>query len=161
MLKEIVTKTVISKGKIVDNKEYSFAINEDVSKAIGCWIINHNFVSLVENNKTYVNGRYDVHIWYAINGSSDTRLYKQTVEYKEEIILENNNFDKDASEYKIYCIEYPTCTNLKYVDNVFVINVKKGLALDVVGESKLLINVSDSWGQEDNNLGINPNYLNK
>lgn len=161
MLKEIVTKAVISKGKILDSKEMSFEVVENVNKAIGCWIINHNYLSVVENNRIYASGYYDVHIWYAINDSSDTLLYKRTVEYKDELIMENSNFNRENSEYKIYCIEYPTCTNLQLVDNRFVVNIKKGLALDVIGESKLLVQVSDSWGQEDNSLGINTNYLNK
>ena len=161
MLKEIVTKAVVSKGKIIDNKEISFQIVENVNKAIGCWIINHNYLSVVENNKVYCCGRYDVHIWYAINNSADTLLYKKTIDYKEEFNMENSNFDLENSEYKVYCIEYPTCTNLQLFDNVVSINIKKGLALDVIGESKLLVQVSDSWGQEEASLGINTNYLNK
>ena len=78
-LKEIVTKAVVSKGKIVDSKEINFQMVENINKAIGCWVINHNYLSVVENNKVYASGRYDVHVWYATNNSTDTLLYKKTI----------------------------------------------------------------------------------
>lgn len=160
MLKEIVTKAVVSKGKIVDSNEIELEIGENANKAIGCWIINHNFLSLMENNKVYASGYYDIHIWYALNDSSDTTILKKTIEYKQEFAMDNINFDRENSEYKMYCIEYPNCTNLQLVDNKFIVTIKKGLAVDVVGESKLLVQVSDNVVKEED-LGINPNYMNR
>ena len=157
MLKEIVTKAVVSKGKIVDSNEIELEIGENANKAIGWWIINHNFLSLMENNKVYASGYYDIHIWYALNDSSDTTILKKTIEYKQEFAMDNINFDRENSEYKMYCIEYPNCTNLQLVDNKFIVTIKKGLAVDVVGESKLLVQVSDNVVKEED-LGINPNY---
>lgn len=161
MLKEIVTKAVVSKGKISNSKDMSFEIVENVNKAIGCWIINHSYLSKIENNRVYINGCYDVHIWYAVNDSTDTFLCKNTVDYREEVMMENLNFDRENSEYKVYCVEYPTCTNLQFLDNKFIVNIKKGLAVDVIGESRLLVQVSEAWNQDDNSMGINTNYLNK
>lgn len=160
MLREIVTKAVVSKGKIVDSNEIELEVEDNANKAIGCWIINHNYLSVVENNKVYANGCYDIHIWYAIDESKDTKVFKKTIEYKQEFSLDNNVFDRENSEYKIYCIEYPNCNNLQLVDNKFIINIKKGLAIDVIGESKLLVQVSDGVHKEDD-LGINPNYINR
>lgn len=160
MLKEIVTKAVVSKGKIVDSNEIELEVGENANKAIGCWVINHNYLSLVENNKVYASGYYDIHIWYALNDSNDTTILKKTIEYKQEFSMDNNSFDRENSEYKMYCIEYPNCTNLQLVDNKFVVTIKKGLAVDVVGESKLLVQVSDNAIKEED-LGINPNYMNR
>ena len=103
---------------------------------------------------------YDIHVWYATNHESDTNIFKKTIEYRQEFIMDNNNFDKNDSEYKMYCIEYPNCTNLALVDNNFIITVKKGLAIDVIGESKLLVQVSEVNNREDE-LGINTNYMNR
>ena len=162
MLREIVTKAVVSKGKIVDSSEMEFEVDDRANKVIGCWIINHNYLSVLENNKVYASGCYDVHIWYALNDSGDTNVFKKTVEYRDEFSLDNNNFDKDNCEYKIYCLEYPNCTNLELVNNQFVVTVKKSLAIDVVGESKLLVQVSDNFSnREDEAMGINPNYINR
>lgn len=161
MLKEIVTKAVVSKGKTIDTNEIQLEVNDSVNKAIGCWIINHNYLNVIENNKVYANGYYDVHVWYAINDSSDTLLLKKTIEYRNEFVMENYNFDRDNSEYKIYCIEYPNCTNLQLVGNKIFVNVKKGLAIDVIGESKLLVQVSENYNSSDDSMGINTNYMNK
>jgi spore coat protein E len=160
MLKEIVTKAVISKGKIVESKEIELDVNEQVNKTIGCWIINHNYLSVVEGNKVYAKGYYDVHVWCAINDSTDTILLKKTIEYKEEIIMDNINFDKENADFRIYCIDYPTCNGLQLVENKVLINVKKGLAVDAIGESKLVVQVSDNYNN-DENLGINVNYINR
>jgi spore coat protein E len=161
MLKEIVTKAVVSKGKIVDNKEITFDVVDNINKVIGCWIINHNYLSVVDGQKVFASGCYDVHIWYAINNSGDTKILKNTVEYRDEFIMENNKFDYENSDYKIYCIDYPTCTNLTLTDNKITASVKKSLAVDVIGESKLLVQVSDSYYKEDENMGINTNYMGK
>ena len=82
MLKEILTKAVVSKGKIIDTKDISLNVSDNVNKAIGCWVINHNYLSVIENNVLYASGFYDVHIWYSINDSTDTLIYKTTIEYK-------------------------------------------------------------------------------
>lgn len=160
MLKEIVTKAVISKGKIVDSNEIILPITGNVSKVIGCWIINHHYLSLVENDKVYANGTYDIHVWYALNDNSDTNVFKQSIEYRQEFNMENNTFNKDNSEYKMYCIEYPSCNNIVISDNNFVITVKKALAIDVIGESKLLVQVSEANVREED-ITINTNYINK
>lgn len=160
MLKEIVTKAVVSKGKIVDTNEIQLSVDTSVNKAIGCWIINHNYLSVVEGDKVYASGYYDVHVWCAINNSSDTILVKETIEYRDEFVLDNNNFDKENSDYRMYCIEYPSCTNLQLLNNKVLISIKKGLAIDIIGESKLLVQVSDNYNNEDN-MGINTNYINR
>lgn len=161
MLKEIVTKAVISKGKIVDSSSIELEVADSVSRPIGCWVINHNYLCVEENNKLYASGYYDVHIWYAVDNNADTRIYKKTIEYKKEFNMENYNFEFNNNEYKTYCVEYPSCTALEYRDNKFIINIKLGLAIDVIGESKLLIQVSDNWNKEEENMGINVNYINK
>lgn len=160
MLREIVTKAVVSKGKIVDDNEIILPVEVNVNKVIGCWVINHNYLSVVENNKVYARGAYDIHIWYAFDDSSDTGVFKKTMEYKQEFILDNNNFDRETSDYKVYCLEYPSCTNLSLKDNRFIVSIKKSLAIDIIGESKLLVQVSEVSNREDE-LNINTNYINR
>ena len=161
MLKEILTKAVVSKGKILDTQDIYLDVKDNANKAIGCWVINHNYLSVVENNVLYASGFYDIHIWYAINDSTDTQIYKTTIDYKHEFEMDNKVNDLEKSEFKLYCIEYPTCSNLKLVNNQFVVTIKKGLAVDVIGESKLLVQVSDTFANKEDNMGINTNYLNK
>ena len=161
MLKEIVTKAVVNKGKIINNNEIYFDVKDNINKVIGCWIINHNYLSVVEKEKVYASGYYDVHIWYAIDNSSDTKILKNTIEYRDEFAMENSRIDQENSEYKIYCLEYPSCVKLQLLDNKILVNVKKSLAVDVIGESKLLVQVSDGYVKEEDSMNINPNFMNK
>lgn len=161
MLREIVTKAVVNKGKVVNNNEIEFEVKDNINKVIGCWIINHNYLSVVEKDKVYASGYYDVHVWYAIDDSADTKILKNTIEYRDEFIMENTRNDQENNEYKMYCIEYPTCVKLQLIDNKIVVNVKKTLAVDVIGESKLLVQVSDSCLKEDDSLNINTNFIKK
>ena len=48
--KEIVTKTVIGKGKKTFNNRYSIDVNDNISTILGCWVINHKFNGNMENN---------------------------------------------------------------------------------------------------------------
>lgn len=160
MLKEIVTKAVVSKGKIIDVSEMEFNVDKNINRVIGCWIINHNYLSVLDSGKVYANGYYDIHVWYAFNNSEDTSVFKTTINYKDEIVLDNDKFNKEECEYKLYCLEYPSCSSLELRDNKIFVKVKKTLALDVIGESKLLVQVSDGGNrEEDTTLGINPNFI--
>ena len=163
MLKEILTKAVVSKGKINDiNNEIIELDNKNISKVIGCWVINHNYLSLVENNKIYASGCYDIHIWYGVENNSDTFLYKKTIEYKQEFNMDNDDFDRESCEYKIYCLDYPNCSNMKLVDsNKIEVTINKRLSIDVIGESKLLVQVGDNNNNDiKDNININTNFIN-
>ena len=41
--KEIVTKTIIGKGKKTFKNEYELSTDKDIDTVLGCWVINHNY----------------------------------------------------------------------------------------------------------------------
>lgn len=142
MLKEILTRAVLYKGKIEGVKEEIIELKNNPSKLVGCWIINNNCLTIVENNKLYLEGSYDVHVWYAINDDTDSVLEKKTIKYKEEFIIEEK-FDMSECEYKLYCNEYPRCIELKLDDGKAIVNVSKNFSVDIIGESKFMVEVND------------------
>lgn len=165
MYREIVTKAVIAKGKIADSGDIVVSINNDVSKVLGCWVVNHYYVSSFENNKIYAKGKYDLHIWYGYNNDSDTGVYKQTIDYIQEFDLTVKNGESISSnnEFNIACVKYPTCSGLSINDDgKIVVKVDKELSLDVIGETKLKVqvdNINDGW---DSGIdSINTDYLNR
>ena len=169
MYREIVTKAVVGKGKISNNSEIVINTSNVASKVLGCWIINHYFVSSYEDNKVLVRGKYDLHIWYGYNKDSDTFIHKQTVEYVEEFPLKMKNGETLNADNELVtkCNKYPTCNSL-VLNSAGTINVKveKELVLDVIGEAKLKVQIDNSSCDEwiDNNEEINKidtNYLNK
>ena len=75
----------------------------------------------------------------------------------------NNNDDTIIflDEIQVYPHLLSMLKSLKLDNNRFVVNVKKGLAIDVIGESKLLVQVSEGYQNKDEeNYGINTNYIN-
>lgn len=165
MYREIVTKAVIAKGKISDSGDIIVSINNDISKVLGCWIINHYYVSCFDNNKIYAKGKYDLHIWYGYNNDSDTGIHKQTIDYIQEfdLTIKSGESISSSNEFNASCVKYPTCSGLSINDEgKVVVKVDKELSLDVVGETKLKVqvdNANDGW---DSGLdSINTDYLNR
>lgn len=167
MYREIVTKAVVGKGKISNNNEAVVTAANSPSKVLGCWIINHYFVSSFEDGKVFAKGRYDLHIWYGYENDTDTLVHKQTIDYIEEFSLKmksGENVD-ETKEFAVRCLKYPTCNSLNLNDNGTIsVKIEKELALDVIGETKLKVQLSstgeDEWLSDDLD-SINVNYLNK
>ena len=166
MYREIVTKAVIGKGKIANNSEVILNVSNSISKVLGCWVINHYYVSDFQNGMIFAKGKYDVHVWYGYDNDSDTIIHKQTVDYIEEFSLKvkENEVVDENNECIIKCIKYPTCTGLVLNENGTVsVKIDKELALDVIGETVLKVQTSssDDWAENDEINNINVNYFNK
>jgi len=154
MLKEILTRAVLAKGKIEGVKEEVIELKDNPSKLVGCWVINNNCLTVLENNKVYLEGSYDVHVWYAINDDTDSVLEKKTINYKEEFIIEEKTDISDC-EYKLYCNEYPRCVELKLEEGKAKVNISKNFSIDIVGESKFMVEVNENF----NGVKIDTDYL--
>ena len=107
MYREIVTKAVVAKGKIVGEGEVLIEPSNSVSKVLGCWIINHYYVSSFDNGKIFAKGKYDIHVWYGYNKDSETEIHKQTVDYNEEFVINSKQVDEFDSnnEFIIKCVK--------------------------------------------------------
>ena len=169
LYREIVTKAVVGKGRLKDNVTLTLPCEHKVSKTLGCWVINNEFSPVYEKGKTYIKGKCELHIWYAYSKDSKTALLQTIHEYQDEVELhmkEDENVS-ETSELKAFCIKYPTCTKLNVVDHGKIeVEIEKEYSLDVIGETKLKVQVSklaeDEWlldEEIDNN--VNVEYLAK
>lgn len=154
MLKEILTRAVLAKGKVETSNVEKLELKNNPSKLVGCWIINNNFLSIVENSKVYIVGSYDIHIWYAINNDKDTAIEKITMEYKD-LVEFDEKFNTDEGEFKLYCNEYPHCIGMELVDNNALVTVNKKVLVDVIGETKLMVDVNETF----NEIKIDTDYM--
>ena len=167
MFREIVTKAVVGKGKISNNNEAIVQVNKVPSKVLGCWIINHFFVSCLQENKIVAKGKYDLHIWYGVENDTDTVVHKQTVDYEEEFSLNMKKGESINIENELItkCVKYPACNNLILNDDgTIAVRIEKELLLDVIGETKLKVQISssdDEWVNNDDIDNIDVDYLNK
>ena len=167
MYREIVTKAVVGKGRLFNNNEVVIKTNNVPSKVLGCWIINHYYVSSFENEKAIAKGKYDLHIWYGFNDDTDTIVHKQTIDYIEEFSLKMKNREtlKEDNDLVARCVKYPSCSSLNLnEDGTISVKVEKELNLDVIGEAKLRVQVTgneEEWVNNDDLDDIDVNYLNK
>ena len=85
MYREILTKAIIAKGdNQIFNKE-TIKTNKEVSKVLGCWIINHKYEINSLNNIVKIKGQFDAFLWYGVNNNTDSDLLKQTFNYQSDI----------------------------------------------------------------------------
>ena len=72
--KEIVTKTIVGKGKKTSKDKYILQTEEIPDTVLGCWIINHRFQGTNKQNEVDINGSFDINVWYSYDNNSKTRL---------------------------------------------------------------------------------------
>ena len=160
--REIVTKTVLGKGKRLFTNHYSLTPEEKPSTILGCWVINHRFEGNKEQNKIRVKGTSDVNIWYSYDNNTKTIVSKQTITYDE---LLNVNKKRESNignnvEVIVESLKDPTCTKVEIKDGKIEYDIEKELGIEIVGDAKVRIAVDESeekWDeilddQEENDI---------
>ena len=142
--KEIVTKTVIGKGKKYFNNKYSLETNEKPTTILGCWVINHKFNGNMQNNDVMVNGSFDVNIWYSYDNNTKTNVINDTIKYNDLINIKSRlNTNKD-SEIIVKALKQPECINATINGNKIDFDIEKELGIEVVGDDKIKILTEDN-----------------
>lgn len=144
--REIVTKTVLGKGKKLFTNHYSLTPEEKPSTILGCWVINHKFEGQKEQNKIRVKGTSDVNIWYSYDNNTKTIVSKQTITYDE---LLNVNKKRESNignnvEVIVESLKDPTCTKVEIKDGKIEYDIEKELGIEIVGDAKVRIAVDES-----------------
>ena len=142
--KEIVTKTVIGKGKKSFSNKYSISINDNISNILGCWVINHKFNGNKENNDVLVNGSFDVNIWYSYDNDTKTNVINDTISYNDLININSKIKTNKDSEIIVKVLKQPECKDVKINNNVIDFNIEKELGIEVVGDEKIKILTEDN-----------------
>ena len=149
--KEIVTKTVIGKGKKTFENEYELTTNNNVDTVLGCWVINHLIVGKKEGDHIKINGSYDVNIWYSYDNNTKTDVVSDKVNYDEKVrvkVRENSDVD-DSSEVIVRSLKNPTCIDVSNKDNTIKYTISKELGIEIVGDAKIRIPVSNNEDDYD------------
>lgn len=144
--REIVTKTVLGKGKKLFTNHYSLTPEEVPSTILGCWVINHKFEGLKEQNKIRVRGTSDVNIWYSYDNNTKTLVSKQTITYDELLNVNKRRESNinDNSEVIVESLKDPTCTKVEIKDGKIEYDIEKELGIEIVGDAKVRIAIDDS-----------------
>lgn len=167
--KEILARSIISKGKKLFTKSYTVKPNNKPNNILGCWVINHKFSGIKQNDKILITGSYDINIWYSYENDTLTDVFKQTINYDETIKMRENG-EYENAQITIRCLNDPKCVNAKIKDDEINYQIDLELAIELTGDVKVKILVDDNLDeynliQEEENIetldDINTNYLEK
>ncbi len=143
--REIISKAVISKGKKTFIQKDNLEVGNYPTTVLGCWVINHQFNGVKQNNKILINGSYDINIWYSYDNDTKTDVIKSTHSYSEVVKMHEVNVDYDNSSIIVRSLSDPKCVKVDINDNIINYQVDLELGIELVGDVKIKVEV-------DNNL---------
>ena len=158
--KEIVTKTVIGKGKKTFKNDYELTTDTDVDTVLGCWVINHKIHGKKDDDYIKINGSYDINIWYSYDNNTKTNVVSKKMFYEEKVrvkVRENGDLN-DNSEIIIRSLKNPTCIDVSNEDKTIKYTISKELGIEIVGDAKIRIPVSNT--EDDYDLIIDEDAVN-
>lgn len=166
-IREIVTKAVIGKGKKLIRINSDIETSCNINSILGCWIINHNFNAILDEDKVNIQGKYEINVWYSENNNTETNILKEVIEYNEIIKTRQivDDIDKDSRDVIVKTIQKPTCVNAEITDNGVCVHVIVEMIAEIIGETKMIVTVfsKDEIKEdftEDFENEINEDFLN-
>lgn len=165
--KEIVTKTIVGKGRKIFQTEYNLTPENTPNTVLGCWVINHNFSGTNKKNEVIVNGSFDVNVWYSYDNDSKTAVTTRNFTYQELLRLRVKNQESLSNDNEIIVrsLKQPTVQDVKINGNDVKLTIEKELGVEIVGESKVKIATLEEelpWDDlydEENIQDIEENYI--
>ena len=170
--REIISKAVISKGKKVFSQEDKITVNNNPSTVLGCWVINHKYNGVKQNDKVIIDGSYDVNIWYSYDNDTKTDVVKESHSYTETVKMHDIETNYDNVSIIIRSLNDPKCVKVNINDGVINYQVDLELGIELVGDVKVKIATDDNLDDyepilEESTIdkeidnSINPDYLEK
>jgi len=143
--KEIVTKTIVGKGRKSFQEEYSLTPENTPNTVLGCWVINHNFQGSNNKNEVDVTGSFDVNVWYSYDNDSKTAVTTRNFTYDEMLRLRVKDIESlnNDNEIIVRSLKQPTVQDVKIKGNEVHLNIEKELGVEIVGEGKVKIAIED------------------
>lgn len=164
--KEIVTKTIVGKGKKTSKDKFRIKPEQEPNTVLGCWIINHRFQGQNNKNEVTVNGSFDINVWYSYENDSKTSVTTQSFSYKDQMLLRIKDTESlnNDNEIIVRSLRQPTVQNVKIINGEVELEVEKELGVEIVGESKVKIAIEEDelpWDDlyEEEKVEVNENYI--
>ena len=170
--RELISKAVISKGKKVFEEKGEIKLNNSPSTILGCWVINHKFNGIKQNDKIIIDGTFDVNIWYSYDNDTKTDVVKETHNYNETVKMKDIDGEYDNVSIMIRSLADPRCVSAVISDNIINYQVDLELGIELVGDVKVKVAVDNNLEEydeiiEENSVdkeiddNVNPDYLEK
>ena len=146
---EIISKAVISKGRKVFSQKDNLEVSNHPSTVLGCWVINHQFSGMKQNNQIIINGSYDVNIWYSYDNDTKTDVVKKSYNYTEMVKMKEVNTDYDNTSIIVRSLTDPKCVDVKIDGDNINYQVDLELGIELVGDVKVKVMVDDDLDDYD------------
>ena len=149
--REIVTKTIIGKGKKSTTNSFKIVPEQNPDTILGCWVINHNFKGENDGSKVIVNGSFDINVWYSYSGDTKTAVTSKKFTYNDvmNIALKPDADLGGSTEIIVRSLKQPTVMDVSIIDEEVKMNVEKELGVEIVGDGKVKILVEDDEDEYD------------
>lgn len=110
MYREILTKAIIAKGKKEIKENKIIQTEHNISKVLGCWLINHKHNLKHDQQKIFIEGSFEAYLWYGYDNDTNCNLMKQVFTFEDEIpymfTMESSTLNED-NDFKEYVIKHP------------------------------------------------------
>ena len=170
--REIISKAVISKGKRSFNTKGDITVSNNPTTVLGCWVINHKYHGVKQNDKIIIDGSFDVNIWYSYDNDTKTDVVKESHSYSETVKMKDVETDYDNVNIILRSLTDPKCVRVNISDNKIDYQIDLELGIELVGDVKVKIAVDDNLDEyheitEETSVDkeidetVNPNYLEK
>lgn len=145
--KEIVTKAVVGKGKKATTDRQTIKPDIEPNTVLGCWIINHRFSGAMNGQDTFINGSYDVNVWYSYDNDTKTGVCSGNFTYSDKMNVPINAGTKltNNTEVIVTSLGDPNVVDVKIENGQIVFDVRKEMGIEVVGDTKIRVNVEDNF----------------
>lgn len=140
--REIVSKTVLGKGKKRFINKYTLTTEEVPTTILGCWVINHKFSGTEENKRIKITGSFDVNVWYSYDNDTKTTVATRQISYEEIVSVKTKNDLPLSSnnEVIVRTLIEPSCSEVSVNDkNDIDFTIEKELGIEIVGDAKIKI----------------------
>lgn len=155
-LREIICKAVCGKGRKFSQDAHQLTPPDSISTILGAWIINHTYEATKAGGVVEITGSYDINIWYSHQGNTKTDVAKQTVSYVDQVPLSyfDRNVREGSVEVSALATQPPNCieATISESSNHVVVRVEREFIVEVLGETKLSVAVSEDDMFDDKEL---------
>ena len=142
--REIISKAVISKGKKVFSQNDKITVSNTPTTILGCWVINHKFSGIKQNDKIIIDGSYDVNIWYSYDFDTKTDVVKASHTYRETVKMRDVDNNVDNTSIVLRSLTDPKCISVDIDNENINYQVDLELGIELVGDVKVKIAVDDN-----------------
>ncbi|WP_100330985.1 outer spore coat protein CotE [Bacillus xiapuensis] len=151
--REIITKSVVAKGRKFTQTHHTICPPHHPSSILGCWIINHEYKAKKVAKRVEVYGTYEINVWYSHHDNTKTSVVTEKVEYKDVIKLKYRDeqcFEDNEVIARVQ--QQPNCCEAVISKNghKIIVQAEREFLVEVVGETKICVAVhphdcEDDW----------------